>query len=94
MSDSRNMILAVVLSALVLLGWSFVANQFFPTANPPVTESGKPAAQSTAAPAPGPAIPAQAQALQPRSSILARTEGARIVTDDNMGTEWDLKGRE
>jgi spermidine synthase len=33
------------------------------------------------------------RAMEPRSSILARTEGARIVTDDNMGTEWDLAGR-
>lgn len=32
-------------------------------------------------------------AMETRSSILARTEGARIITDDNMGTEWDL-GRE
>lgn len=29
-------------------------------------------------------------AMEVRSSILARTRGARVVTDDNMGTEWDL----
>lgn len=28
--------------------------------------------------------------MEGRSSILARTEGKRIVTDDNMGTEWFL----
>lgn len=29
--------------------------------------------------------------MESRGSILARTEGKRIVTDDNMGTEWMLK---
>ncbi|MBX3460128.1 MAG: fused MFS/spermidine synthase [Planctomycetes bacterium] len=29
-------------------------------------------------------------AMEVRSSIVARTQDARIVTDDNMGTEWDL----
>ena len=43
MNDSKNLILAVVLSALVLLGWSWAANKYFPTANPPSTkvEAGK-----------------------------------------------------
>jgi YidC/Oxa1 family membrane protein insertase len=42
-NDSKNLILAVVLSALVLLGWTWAANKFFPTANPPSTkiEAGK-----------------------------------------------------
>ena len=38
MNDSKNMILAVVLSALVLLGWTWAANKYFPTANPPSTK--------------------------------------------------------
>lgn len=29
--------------------------------------------------------------LEERASILARTEGLRIVTDDNMGTEWGAR---
>ena len=43
MNESRNLILAVVLSALVLIGWSFLANRYFPTSNPPSTkvENGK-----------------------------------------------------
>jgi YidC/Oxa1 family membrane protein insertase len=42
-SDNRNMVLAIVLSALVLLGWSFVSERFFPTASEPSTkfENGK-----------------------------------------------------
>jgi hypothetical protein len=26
--------------------------------------------------------------LEGRESLLARTEGARVITDDNMATEW------
>ena len=60
MNDSKNMILAVVLSALVLLGWTWAANKYFPTANPPSTkvENGKqqPLPQPQAQPT-GPAAP-------------------------------------
>ena len=38
MKDNKNLILAVVLSALVLLGWTWAANKYFPTANPPSTK--------------------------------------------------------
>ena len=43
MNDNRNMILAIVLSALVLIGWSLVSDRLLPTANPPVVkvEDGK-----------------------------------------------------
>ena len=51
MNDSKNLILAVVLSALVLLGWTWAANKYFPTANPPSTkvENGQAAAAAAAA---------------------------------------------
>ena len=40
------MILAIVLSALVILGWGFIAETWFPAANPPSTkvEKGRPVA--------------------------------------------------
>ncbi|HYX47380.1 MAG TPA: membrane protein insertase YidC [Sphingomicrobium sp.] len=38
MNDSKNLILAVALSVLVLLGWAWFANHYFPTANPPSTK--------------------------------------------------------
>ena len=43
MSDNRNFILAIVLSLAVLLGWSAISRQFFPTAAEPSTkvENGK-----------------------------------------------------
>jgi YidC/Oxa1 family membrane protein insertase len=37
-NDSKNMILAVLLSALLLLGWGWFSSAYFPTANPPVTK--------------------------------------------------------
>ena len=37
MNDSKNLVLAVVLSALVLLGWSWLAETYFPTAAPQET---------------------------------------------------------
>jgi YidC/Oxa1 family membrane protein insertase len=37
-NDSKNLILAVALSVLVLLGWAWFANHYFPTANPPSTK--------------------------------------------------------
>ena len=38
MDDKRNIILAVVLSALILFGWPYIAERFFPAANPPATQ--------------------------------------------------------
>ncbi|CAM3038189.1 Membrane protein insertase YidC [Sphingomonas antarctica] len=37
MENQRNMILAIVLSALVLFGWSALSDRIMPTANPPAT---------------------------------------------------------
>ena len=41
--DKQNFVLFAVIAALILFGWPFVQNKFFPTANPPVTkiEDGK-----------------------------------------------------
>jgi YidC/Oxa1 family membrane protein insertase len=37
-NDQRNMLLAIVLSAIVLFGWSFVSDRWFPTASEPSTK--------------------------------------------------------
>src|SRR3954471_7082947 len=76
-NDSKNLILAVALSALVLLGWTWAANKYFPTANPPSTkiENGKaqplpqPQAQPTTT---GP------KALRARSAVLQSTPRIHI----------------
>ncbi len=90
MNDSKNLILAVVLSALVLLGWSWAANKFFPTASPPSTkiENGKqqPLPQPQAQPA-----PVTPKALRSRAQVLASTPRIRIQTPSLQGS-INLKG--
>jgi YidC/Oxa1 family membrane protein insertase len=89
-NDSKNLILAVLLSALVLLGWTWAANKYFPTANPPSTKvvNGQPQAvpQPNAQPAPvGP------KALHNRAQVLASTPRVKIDTPSLQGS-INLKG--
>jgi len=90
-NDTKNMILAVVLSALVLLGWTYASNRWFPTANPPSSkvEGGKqkPLPQPSAQPA-GPATPKQ---LQNISAALASGPRVAIRTNSLQGS-INLKG--
>ncbi|MES2137932.1 MAG: membrane protein insertase YidC, partial [Pseudomonadota bacterium] len=71
MNDSKNLILAVVLSALVLLGWTWAANKYFPTANPQSTkvEAGK--QQALPEPQVQPGGPTTPKKLQTISAALA-----------------------
>ena len=90
MNDSKNLILAVVLSALVLLGWTWAANRYFPTANPPSTkvQNGKQVAlpQPQAQP-----VPSTPKALQDRAQVLGSTPRVRIDTPSLQGS-INLKG--
>src|SRR4051812_38981713 len=85
------MIFAVVLSALVLLGWTWAANKYFPTANPPSTkvENGKsqPLPQPQAQPA-GPATPKTVQSV---ATALRSSPRVRIQTPSLQGS-INLKG--
>ena len=79
------MILAIVLSALVLLGWGFVSQTFFPTASEPTTkvENGRsvPLPQPNADPAAD--SPA---ANRDRGQVLAGTPRVRIETPRLAGS--------
>jgi len=90
-NDSKNLILAVVLSALVLLGWTWASSRYFPAANPPSgkVEAGKqqPLPQPGAQPA-GPATPKQVQSV---SAALASGPRVRIETPSLSGS-INLKG--
>ena len=90
MNENRNMILAVVLSAIVLLGWGFIANTWFPTANPPATkvEKGRnvPVPQPQADPAAD-----SAAAIRDRRIVLAESPRIRIETPRLSGS-INLKG--
>jgi len=87
--NKRNMITAILLSVAILIGWNFVAAEFFPTPDKPDvtktvagTNGAAPAAtpgQSAALPAPGMPAPTTAQAIRPIEAVLA--EGNRIPID-------------
>ena len=88
MNEQRNMILALVLSAVVLLGWALVSDKFFPTANVPTTQivKGKEVALPVAQPvAVGP------QAVKDRAVVLAQTPRVKILTPLLAGS-INLKG--
>ncbi len=84
------MILAIVLSAIVLIGWSFLSESFLPTAKPPVTKvvDGKtvPLSQPKADPtADGPI------AVRDRGQVMRETPRIRIETP-NLAGSINLKG--
>ncbi|MFN7175472.1 MAG: membrane protein insertase YidC [Thermaurantiacus sp.] len=76
-SDNRNLLLALVLSGIVLFGWAFVQETFFP--NPQQMATGTPQAAQEAAPAapapaadPAPAaVPGAAQARTLEQALAA-----------------------
>jgi YidC/Oxa1 family membrane protein insertase len=91
LNDSKNLILAVVLSALVLLGWSWAANKFFPTANPPTStkveaDKQQPAAQPQAQSQAQPSAPTTPKALQAVSATLAASPRVAIRTPSLLGS--------
>ena len=73
--DNRNLLLAVVLSTFVLLGWTVLAERFFPEAAPgaapPVTATA-PAAPQTPGTASTGAAPLTGQAGGPEPALAAR----------------------
>jgi len=95
-NENKNLILAVVLSALVLLGWSFLSDKFVPANPPPKVENGKvvpanqpqPQAQNQAQNAPVASGPTQ---LRPRSAVLGQAPRVRIDTPALRGS-INLKG--
>jgi YidC/Oxa1 family membrane protein insertase len=93
-NENKNLILAVVLSALVLLGWSFLSDRFVPANPPPKVENGKvqPAnqPQAQAQPESGPVAGTPAR-LRPRNAVLGETPRVRIDTPSLRGS-INLKG--
>jgi len=89
-NDNRNMILAVVLSALVLLGWSFLSERLMPASAPQSqkVENGqvKPAPQPTASP-----VEPAPQKMRPRTQVIAQSPRVAIRTPSLSGS-INLKG--
>ena len=90
MNDNRNMLLAIVLSAIVLIGWSLLSDTFFPTAGPQTqqVENGK--VKATPQPQADPAADAP-QAIRAREVVLGETPRLKIETPRLAGS-INLKG--
>jgi YidC/Oxa1 family membrane protein insertase len=75
--NSRNMILAFVLSALVLIGWTSLSERFFPTPKPATT-----ATQSGTTTSNAPVTAPVAQAASKLRDVAAvRAESPRVIID-------------
>ncbi len=85
MNENRNMILAIVLSAIVLLGWSLITETWFPTANPPATKIEKGREVPVAQPSADPAADSP-RAIRDRAIVLGETQRVRIETPRLAGS--------
>jgi YidC/Oxa1 family membrane protein insertase len=88
-SENRNMILAIVLSALVLLGWTMLSDKLMPaTPQTQKVENGKvkPAPQPQAGP-----VESTPQKLHARAQVLGESPRVRIDTPSLQGS-INLKG--
>jgi YidC/Oxa1 family membrane protein insertase len=90
-NDSKNLILAVALSVLVLVGWTWVANRYFPAANPPSTKIVNGKQQPTPQPQAQPSAPSTPKALRSVSADLASSPRVSIRTPSLAGS-INLKG--
>jgi YidC/Oxa1 family membrane protein insertase len=84
------MILAVAISALILLGWTWASSRYFPTANPPSTKIVDGKQQPLPQPQAGP-VPAMPRTLQNRAAVIGSTPRVRIATPSLSGS-INLKG--
>ncbi len=84
MENSRNFILAIVLSALVIFSWSFLSKRYLPqVANPPSTEVVK--GKEVALPKPE-ASPDNANAIRDRAVVLRESPRVAIATPRLAGS--------
>lgn len=80
MDSSRNMILAIVLSAIVLIGWSFLSEQIAPTATEPSTEFVDGEQVVLPNPETDPAADSPA-ALRELSGVLSESQSNRVMIE-------------
>src|SRR5688572_29943816 len=84
------MILAIVLSALVLIGWSLVSDRLLPTANPPVVKVENAKAKPLQQPGADPAADTP-QAMRGRAVVMRETPRVIVDTPSLKGS-INLKG--
>jgi YidC/Oxa1 family membrane protein insertase len=90
-NDSKNLILAVALSVIVLIGWTWAANRYFPTANPPSSKIVAGKQQPVQQPQSQPSAPSTPATLRSVSAALAQTPRVSIRTSLLIGS-INLKG--
>ncbi len=90
MDNQRNMILAIVLSAIVLFGWTALSERFFPAAKPPVAAVQGGPATALPPPAVDSAVDAAA-AIRSREVVLKEVPRIAIDTPKLKGS-INLKG--
>ena len=82
MTDQRNMILAIVLSVLVIIGWTFASDRFLPHTPPRVAATQAGGAVATQPAEPGLATqPANPQAIAPDGAVVPAVGGAGQLRD-------------
>ncbi len=81
MNENRNMLLALMLSALVLIGWSFLSDRFFPTAGPQTQQVDR--GKVTAAPTPARPAP---QVMRNVNAVLADGQRLKVETPSLTGS--------
>jgi YidC/Oxa1 family membrane protein insertase len=88
-NEQRNLIMALVLSALVLFGWTLLSDRFAPTANQPSTT----VVNGKSVPLPNPATPVATgpQVTKDRAIVLAQTPRVKIAAPRLAGS-INLKG--
>jgi YidC/Oxa1 family membrane protein insertase len=91
-NDTRNLILAIALSLIVLLGWSALSEAMFPTAEQPSTkfEQGKQVPQQQPGSLPT-ATPETAATIRDRNQVLRESPRVAIETPSLKGS-INLKG--
>jgi YidC/Oxa1 family membrane protein insertase len=89
-NDHRNMILAIVLSAIVLFGWGFVTDRYFPTATAPSTKIVDGKQVALAKPQSDPAADTP-RANRDRAEVIGETPRVAIQTPRLSGS-LNLKG--
>ena len=88
--ESKNFVLFALLAGLILFGWPFVQNRFFPPANPPVSKVVK--GKTVPLPQPGADPTADSPAaLRDRALVLRDTPRVTIDTPTMSGS-INLKG--
>ncbi|QJU58933.1 membrane protein insertase YidC [Sphingomonas sp. AP4-R1] len=88
MQNQRNLIVAIALSAIILIGWSFLAERFLPPSNPPATKI----VDGKVVPLPKPeAMPDSGNAVRDRAVVMRETPRVAIRTPRVEGS-INLKG--